>query len=148
MVVLAVALAMVACKGDEGAAKDVAGVYTGKTSYAIAGNPYGESAMTLTVTERTESTVDVSIPSQTYTIQMGGREQSVALPELAVSDIKVTGKDGKYTIAEKEFEVEAEGMKFKGNLKGTVENNTMVMSYNVTPTGMPMAIEFVFTGTK
>lgn len=148
MITLAVALAMVACKDDKGAAKDVAGTYNGVSSYEVMGVS-GEVEMSITLVEKSETTVDLTIPAKEYNVTMpNGQERPIMMPDLAIADVTVTGKDGKYTIAEKEFDVVANGMNFTGNLKGTIENNSMVLNYNVTPAGMPGAIAFTFTGTK
>lgn len=149
MIVLAVALAMVACKGDEsGAAKEVAGTYKGKSSYSIMG-VNGDMEMNITLKEKSASSVDLTIPAKSYTIKMpNGQDMTYEVPDVVLADIKVTGKDGAYTIEKKEFTVQANGMSVKGDVQGTVNKNTMVLNYNMAFGAMPMPIPFTFTGTK
>lgn len=97
--------------------------------------------MTFTVTATDDATATLRVSS------FGN--PPMLIPEITVSDIKVSGKDGTYTLAPTEFSGStASGRNYSGTAKGSYSNSTLNVQFNLQYGAMPMPLICSFSANK
>lgn len=123
------------------AAKSVEGTYTGDMSCSVMGDDSVFEDMTFTVTSTDDATVSVRISS------FGNPPMRV--PETNIPRVKVSGTDGKYTLATTEFSGTTDaGKAYSGTLQGSFENDKITIRFNLQYGAMPMPMICSFTAPK
>lgn len=123
------------------AAKSIAGTYHGDMTCSVMGQESVFNDMTFTVTATDDATVSVAISS------FG--EPPMQVPEITVTDVKVAGSDGTYSIAPTEFKGEMQnGKTYSGTLDGSYESDKLTIRFNLQYGSMPMPMICSFTAPK
>lgn len=128
-------------------AQKVEGSYTGNMTCAIMNQEVGFENMTFKFKATGDATVDVTIPTFSYS----GYDSPVAMviPEINVAGVKVSGEKDTYNIAETKFGGTSDaGKKYSGVLKGTSVGGQLTFNFNLTLGSMPMPMICTFTGSR
>ena len=121
----------------------VSGTYNGDMECTVMNTDFEFEDMAIEVVSTDASTVEISIPS------CGPEIMHMALPELHIQGVKVSGKDGVYTLASTEFsETTEDGKTYSGNIAGSCKGNELTINYNLNYGSMPMPLVFSYTGVK
>ena len=124
-------------------AHKIEGTYVGDNKMIVAGKPSVMPNTAIKVTATDNNTIQLFIPS-------GEKARAMSMPDITLDNVKVTGsEDGTYsfTLAEKVLELGTMTITLK-DVKGTVKEDKMDITYVAQPTGMPMPINFVYSGVK
>lgn len=146
MIALLTITAMTSCSSDDdeqmpGAAKVVAGEYTSDLTCSVNDAESKFENVTVTIVEKSESTVDIKIGSY--------GNPPMQVPAFTVENVKVTGEDGNYTIANTNFEGTTEnGKKYSGVLTGSYAGNKLSIKFNLQYGAMPMPMINTFESVK
>ena len=136
-------------KDDPTVAAAILGTYTGSLDYSVMGyepgNIGGEYDLKIMKDPTDADDVMVVLPQCTFTPPIG--DTAFTIPSLAIDDVDVTEKGGRYTISEDDFSVKVGDVVYTGRLTGTIEGKSVKAEYIVRPGRMPMDINFTFTGT-
>lgn len=123
------------------AAKEIEGIYKGDMTSSVMGSETLFEDMTFTVTATDDATATLIISS------FGN--PPMLIPEITVSDIKVSGEDGTYTLAPTEFSGStASGRNYSGTAKGSYSNSTLNVQFNLQYGAMPMPLICSFSANK
>lgn len=123
------------------AAQSVAGSYTDMMTCTVAGSESEFENLTFTLTPTDDYTVTVVTPS------FGN--PPMKMPQITVSGVKVTGTDGSYTLAPTEFNGTTDsGKAYSGTLRGSFENNTLKIDFQLNYGAMPMPLICSFESKK
>lgn len=123
------------------AAKSVEGTYKGDMTCTALGTELVFANITITVTTADESFVNVEIST------FGNPPMQI--PGIEIKAIKVSGTDGKYTLADTEFSgISDTGNAYSGTLRGSFENNTITIGLNLQYGAMPMPMICSITAPK
>lgn len=123
------------------AAKCVEGTYTGDMTCTVMGSDQVFDNVTVNVTTVDESTVNLSVST------FGNPPMQI--PGIEIKAVKVSGADGKYTFADTEFSSTTDtGKAYSGTLRGSFENNTLAIEFNLHYGAMPMPMICSITAPK
>lgn len=123
------------------AAKSIAGVYEGDMTCTVMGSESVFEDMVFTV----DATDDASV---TVKISAFGNPP-MAVPEITIADVKVSGTDGEYALATTEFSGTTDaGKAYSGTLLGNSSNNILTIKFNLKYGAMPMPMICSFTAPK
>ncbi|MCM1490265.1 MAG: calycin-like domain-containing protein [Muribaculum sp.] len=126
---------------DTPAAKSVAGTYKGDMTCSVMGQESTFEDMTFNVTSTDDSTVSIEISS------FG--QPPMQVPAITVTDVKVVGSDGKYTLASTSFNGEmSNGKTYSGTLDGSYASDQITLRFNLQYGAMPMPMICSFTAPK
>lgn len=146
---MALAASITSCSGDddnnnepdEPAAQSIAGTYSGNMTCTVMGSEEEYENMSYVITATDDATVSIILP--------GFGTPPMQLPEMTVTGLKVSGKDGVYTIAATEFSgTSDQGKVYSGAIRGSFENNTLTLDYSLQYGAMPMSMYFSFSAPK
>lgn len=147
MAVLCVGMMMTSCSNEEeetqhGAAEMIAGSYTSNMTTTVMGQEVSFEDITMKLIKKDESTVDLQIS--------GYGTPPMAVPSITIPNLKVTGTNNNYKIAETEFKgTSAETQKtYSGTINGSFVNNTLTINYSLKYGAMPMAMINKFVAQK
>ncbi len=147
MIALLATVTITSCSSDDnnevaaGAAKVIAGDYTSSLTCSVMGTDSEFENVTVSIVEKDDATVDVKIGS------FGNPPMQV--PAFTVENVKVTGEDGNYTIANTNFEGTTEnGKKYSGVLTGSYAGNKLSIKFNLQYGAMPMPMINTFVSVK
>lgn len=123
------------------AAKSVAGVYEGDMTCSVMGQESVFENMTFTVTATDDATVSIKIS------EFG--EAPMKVPEITVTDVKVSGSEGTYALASTDFSGEmSNGKTYSGKLDGGYASDELTVRFNLQYGSMPMPMICTFTAPK
>lgn len=123
------------------AAESVAGTYSGNMTCSVMGSESVFEAMEFTLKATDDASVEVVIPS------FGN--PPMQLPQITIPGIAVSGTEGKYTLATKEFSgTTGDGKAYSGTIQGNVTDNTLMLQFNLQYGAMPMPMICSFTAPK
>ena len=149
LAIAAVALCTVSCDDDDDPVNNevvapselIAGSYEG--SMTMMGSPMD---MALEMKAQSNGKVTIVVPEFKA---MGGK---VTMPSMQLVDVNVAkgAKEGEFTISKEAFALEVPGMPLvnKKGLKGSVKGEALELAFDITPGGMPMAIDLEYKGNK
>lgn len=148
MAVLCVGMVMSSCSKDEddqkqpGAAEMIAGSYTSDMTTTVMGQTVTFENITMKLTKKDDATVDLQVS--------GYGTAPMAVPSITIPNLKVTGTNNNYLIAETEFSgTNAETKKtYSGTINGSYVNGTLTINYSLKYGAMPMAMINKFVATK
>lgn len=138
--------AMSSCSDNEDepsipAAKSVEGIYKGEMTCTAMGTELVFDNITMNVTATDESSVNFEIST------FGNPPMQI--PGLTIRAVKVSGADGRYTLADTEFSGTTDtGKAYSGILRGSFENDTITIGFNLQYGAMPMPMICSFTAHK
>ncbi len=139
-------LVFASCGSDDdevkvGAAKSIAGVYTADLTCTVMNSDSKFENETVTIKSVSDDKVNITIG------QFG--KAPMAVPEFTVEDVTVTGENGTYEIAAKDFSGTTEsGKAYSGVLTGSFSNNTLQIKFNLKYGAMPMPMINTFNAQK
>lgn len=123
------------------AAKSVEGIYKGEMTCTAMETELVFDNITMTVTAADESSVNIEIST------FGNPPMQI--PGLTIRAVKVSGADGRYTLADTEFSGTTDtGKAYSGILRGSFENNSITIGLNLQYGAMPMPMICSFTAPK
>ncbi len=123
------------------AAKQIEGTYTSSMTCSVMGSEDTFDDMTFTLTATDDATIDMTVPS------FGNPPMQV--PGFTITDMKVTGTDGTYTIAPTTFEGTTDtGRTYSGQATGTYTDDILTVNFSLTYGAMPMPMICTFTAPK
>lgn len=123
------------------AARSIAGEYHGNMTCSVLGEESTFENMTFTVTAVDDVTATISISS------FGNPPMQV--PGIVVSNVKVNGSDGNYTLDSTEFSGDLpNGKTYSGTLQGSFAANTLSVQFNLQYGAMPMPMICSFSAPK
>lgn len=123
------------------AAKSVESVYTGPMTCNVMGSESVFENQTLTVTATDDTTVNVTIST------FGNPPMQV--PQLTITGVKVSGTDGKYSLARTEFSGSTDaGRAYSGTLEGSFADGAIKLDFSLQYGAMPMPMICSFTAPK
>ena len=123
------------------AAEYVAGTYTGDMTCSVMGNESVFEDLTFNVDATADATVDITLPS------FGNPPMQV--PQINVSDVKVSGSDGTYTLATTEFSGTTDsGRAVSGTIEGSYADEVLTIRFNLQYGAMPMPMICTFSAPK
>lgn len=126
---------------DEPAAQSIAGTYSGNMTCTVMDSEEEYENMSYVITATDDATVSIILP--------GFGTPPMQLPDVTLTDLKVTGKDGAYTIAATEFSgTSDQGKAYSGDIKGSFANNTLTLEYRLQYGAMPMSMYCSFSAPK
>lgn len=147
MLALLATVTITSCSSDDnnevaaGAAKVIAGDYTSNLTCSVMGADTEFENVTVSIVEKDDATVDVKIGS------FGNPPMQV--PAFTIENVKVTGQDGNYTIANTNFEGTTEnGKNYSGVLTGGYTGNKLSIKFNLQYGAMPMPMINTFESVK
>ena len=122
----------------------VCGKFVGVSSMKVHGQDAGsDSTSVATIAIQENGKFAVSLPAAAK------EGRGMDLPSITLSDIELAGDANVFTFANDSLGVQAGGMNIIiKDLKGTVKNNVMSLSYTFKPGAMPMYINTTYTGNK
>ena len=104
----------------------------------------GEYDVIIKEKPNTSDEVIVVLPECSYSVGAMGAK---TIPSITIDDVDVKVNNSEYSISEDDYEVTQNGVKYSGNISGTVKGNQITVYYTIMPGGMKMPINFTFTGT-
>lgn len=125
---------------DTPAAKSIAGTYMGDMTCSVMGSESVFENMTFEVKATDDAAVSVTVS------EFG--EPPMKLPSIMIEDIRVTGSDGKYTLAPTQFKGNVNGKSYSGTAQGSYSDNKFTFQFNLQYGAMPMPMICSFTAPK
>ncbi len=122
------------------AANNVAGVYEGDMTCSVMGQESTFEDMTFTLSVIDDATVKIVIS------EFGNPPMNV--PSINIDGVKVSGEDGKYSLAPTNFSGNIDGKAYSGVAQGTFENEKLTVEFNLQYGAMPMPMICSFTAPK
>lgn len=142
LALLCVSFAFTSCSSDDDpkdnvdVANEVAGSYANKLEMTVMGETSVYKNATFKIEKVDESTVKMVFPAC--------GEGMMALPELEVPEVKVSGTNGNYTLAETTYTgaitVNGAEKNYTITLKGAVKDKVLTLDYSLQYGKMPMAM--------
>ncbi|MDE5646785.1 MAG: calycin-like domain-containing protein [Muribaculaceae bacterium] len=132
-----------ACSDDKDepavpAAKSVAGTYTSDMTCSVMGQESTFENMTFTLTSTDDATVTLDMSA------FGNPPMQV--PAIKITGIKVSGENGKYTLAPTDFNgTTTDGKAYSGKIQGSFADKCLTMQFNLQYGAMPMPMICSFT---
>ena len=124
-------------------AHEIEGTYVGDNKMIVNGRESVLPNTAIKITAISNDAIQLFIPSNEPA-------RAMSMPDVTLDNIKVVGsEEGSYTftLAEKVLNLDSMTITLK-NVKGTVKGDKLDITYVAEPKGMPMPINFVYSGTK
>lgn len=145
--VLATCAMFTSCSDDDKsepetpAATAITGSYTGDMICSVMGSESIFEDLTVTIAATDEASVSITLAS------FG--EPPMQVPEITVTDVKVSGTDGTYSIAESQFSgTTSSSRAYSGTTKGSVVDNNLTLNLQLQYGAMPMPMICTFKAPK
>lgn len=134
------------CSNDDepegvAAAQEVAGTYVGDMSVTVSTSESVTEDLTFVVTAIDDVTVRIKTPA------FGSAP--MAMPSVDITGVKVSGTDGKCTLADTPFDFTTDaGKQCKGTIHGTYSNGVINIEYSMKYGNMPFNMICKFVAPK
>lgn len=139
-------VAFSSCSNDDepqgtAAAKEIAGTYVGDMSVTVSTSESVAEDLTFVVTATDDETVTITTPA------FGSAP--MAMPSVDISGVKVSGSDGKCTLADTPFDFTTDaGKQCIGTIHGSYSNGVINIEYSMKYGNMPFNMVCKFVASK
>ena len=130
----------------------VCGEFLGVNSYSVMGSTSSDSTSVINILPQENGKYTIVFPSAKNEEKSNAR--GMEMPAVSLKDVEFSAEDNKFFFDIATASVESpreDGTMMKvalTNIKGSVINNNLVMTYGMQPGNMPFSLEFSYNGNK